>query len=321
MKQKSIRISKGPESIPGVTVSLIHPTVQKASLLYAAPLKRRAQAVLSFPKTENRLMLLLGLLAFISFGFVVPIMTDCLLLMGDLLNALSTEDRVIWWPMALTVVLNLLYFLLVTAPLGAGLFRMAVLMTETYVSAACEGMARGVHPGEILYPFTSADAYRRCLTVALQGLGWLLLTFLPSVLLVVSAVWWIPWLCQGLPVIVYVFLWVGVIGAALGSLVGLALWALRLSGYGYFVFARPDDDLGAIRRDFLSRQRTGSLPLWLLLGRILSCLVSMVALLLPLLPHALPLALLSWASYGRYLMDLSLENTECVSITDNALEF
>ncbi|MBQ9779675.1 MAG: hypothetical protein IJW00_01900 [Clostridia bacterium] len=302
MKKKDMAMPKGICMPETAEASLEHTSPMLHPAVYAAPLKKRAREVLNGHHAENRLTLILGLLIVLGIGFAIPAILDCLLLLAEILGALSDGGEVLW-PVILCYALSGLALLFITLPLLASLYRLAVLMTPVNAKEG-DGVPR-VRLFELLYPFTSSRAYGRTLWVALRGVGGFLLTFLPGVLLIASAFWWIPLVSQGLPTIVYVLLWVTVIAAACVSLWGMAVWSLRLSGYAYLVFSHPETTLSQVRREFAVCRGSYILPLWLLLSFGGWIALSVVAVFVPFVLHTCPYMLLSHASYGRYLAESS----------------
>ncbi len=301
MKAHKTLIPKGPHHPEALPIPLDGSRSDLPPVLLAAPLKKRASRVLDHAASRNRLTLVLGLMCVIGLGFAIPMILDCLLVIAELLTALSDSGKVLW-PVILYAAVLSAVTIFFTLPLTAALFRMAVLMTEAHERDGLDGQRATVGLGELLYPFTSARAYGRTLYVALRGIGLFLLAILPSILLIVASVYLIPMVGDiSLPLVEF-FLWLIVITAACLALTGLSRLTARGTGLGYFVFVNDEVPLKDLRRDFeQTPHRSASLPLWMLCTYLGWILLSIIAVFIPFVIHTLPHMLLSWASYGRYL--------------------
>ena len=202
--------------------------------LMASPLRKQAKDILDAPGTENRLTLILGILAVIGLGFAVPMILDCLLVVADVLSFLSESGEVLW-PAVLCIVLNAAVLLLFTLPLAAALFRMAVLMTEAIRKDARGEAVQAVSFSEIFYPFSSWSAYGRTQLVAWRWLlGRLCLLGLPVAVIALAA-WWIPLVGTA-----EFLLWVINIIVVLCLLILTACCLCRGAGRSYLIFLHPE---------------------------------------------------------------------------------
>lgn len=299
MKDKHMLAPKGLYQCEPYELSPDKPVAGLPDVLLSAPLKKRAGRVLDETSARNRLTLVLGLMCVIGLGFAVPMILDCLPVIGEILTALSDDGSVLW-PSVVYGILLAVVSLLFTLPLVAALFRMAALMMARSEQARDGGSAVGL--GELLYPFTSARAYGRTMYVALRGLGLLLLSILPSVAVVIAAAYLIPMVGAATLPLVAFFLWLIAIPAACLLLILLSRTAAKGTGLAYLIFTCPERPIAELRRDFRKNPRRGAaLPLWMLAGYVGQVILSALAVCLPLVVHVLPHMLLSWASYGRYL--------------------
>ncbi len=305
MKNKMLPMPKGVYPTESVDMPLHGARADLPSAVYARPLRKRGKAVLDAPLSENRLTLILGIMATIGLGFAFPMMLDCLLVIADVLGALSDTGEVLW-PVVTYAVLATAVFAFFTLPLLTALFRMAVLMMEAYVEAERGEPQKRIGLGEILYPFTSFEAYGRTMLVALRSVASVVMVVVSPVALIVAASLWVPLVSSGKPGIVHVLLWLLNISAACLSLAFLAVWRARASGFGYFIFSYPDTSVKELYQAFKSCRRTAALPLWMLLSFVGWSLVSLLAVFIPFLVHTLPYMLLSGASYGRFLIDTQI---------------
>ena len=266
-------------------------------VLAASLAKRRAKLLLDLPGKEHRLQLILAELLVIFLSLAVPMMLDCL---SFLIYTLPyfTDVKNLTWLVILRGVLWGANALLIALPLLCGLYRMAVLMVR-----ASEDTGTPIGAWECLYPFTSWRAYTRTLYVGIRALFRLILTLLPPVVILWGAAWGLPLLGKYCPPILSVVLWMLAIAAACLTLLGMALWNARGAGFAYRVFAHPEQPLFALSDTFRSTPRRASTPLLMRLSLAGWFLLSMLAVLVPLLIHTLPYILLTEAVYGQ-----SLEN-------------
>lgn len=295
---KPLGISRSP-----VCAELYEPAEQQADpacsppVLAASQAKRKAKLLLNLPGREHRLQLILAELLVIFLSFAVPMMLDCL---SFLIYTLPyfTDVKNMTWLVILRGVLWGANALLIALPLLCGLYRMAVLMVRD-----AENTATSIGAWECLYPFTSWRAYTRTLYVAIRALFRLILMLLPPVGILWGAVWGLPLLGEYCPLILCVVLWMLAIAASCLALLGLALWNARGAGLAYLIFSHPEQPLFVISDAFRSTPRRVSTPLLLRLSLAGWFLLSMLAVLVPLLIHTLPYILLTEAVYGQ-----SLEN-------------
>lgn len=317
MKNKRFLAPKGVDSTEAFDISLRNTGVDFPSAVYAKPLRKRAKTVLDGALSGNRLTLVLGIMVTIGLGFAVPMMLDCLLVIADVLSALSDKGEVLW-PVVTYAVVAIVVFALFTLPLLVSLFRMAALMMEAHTNAEWGRPQKRIGLGELLYPFTSLHAYGRTLLVALRSVAGVVLVLVPPAALIVAAAWWVPLVSSGLPGVVHVLLWIFNISAACVALAFLAVWRARAAGFGYLVFCRPDVSVKELYQTFKSCRRTAALPLWLLLSFVGWSLVSLLAVFIPFLVHTLPYMLLSAASYGRFLSDTRPSETgETIPVSES----
>lgn len=318
MKDKNVLVSKGLYHFEPYDLSPEKTISGLPDVLLSAPLKRRASRVLDQTASHNRLTLVLGLMCVIGLGFAVPMILDCLLVIGEILTALSDTGAVLWPAIVHGIVLTAVSVLF-TLPLLAALFRMAALMMARFEQVEGEDSAVGL--GELLYPFTSACAYGRTMYAALRGLGLLLLSILPPVVIVAVSAYLIPAVeAVTLPIVSF-FLWLIAITAACFVLCLLCRMAARGTGLAYLIFTCPERPLKDLRKDFRSNPRRGyALPLWMPAGYVGQVILSVIAAFLPLIIHVLPHMLLSWASYGRYLTTQEESREEvCPSVSDSEI--
>ncbi len=302
MKQKTPSLPCNVAVSESETVFPTRTTSEFDWLRFATPLKRQAKAILNDAGAQHRLTLILGLVMVLGAALAVPMMLECLLLLSELLTVFSSGENVVW-PTVLYYVLNGLILLLITMPLVAAWGRMAILITDNH-GKPVSTPTTVVGIGELLYPFTSREAYLRTLYVALRGLGCLLATVLPPAGLIFVAKLWLPMISQNVPLIVYNLLWVLHIGVACLLLLTLALLTCRMAGLAYFVFSAPERSLKDIRQDFVRCRRPCVLPLWLPISFLGWIVVSVLAVFVPLVLHTAPYMLLAWASYGKCLKEV-----------------
>ena len=205
-------------------------------------------------------------------------LTDPSMISDDLLGALAD-------------VLLALLCLFLLLPLLSGIWRLACLMT-----ASSEETDRDELPSatliQLFYPFTSPRAYGRSMAVGLESLGWLLMCAVVPVLIfrTIRNTWYLPGILVALCLIVCI----------LGGL-GAFLLSGKRAGFGYFVFLHEDVPLRDADRYFRSLRRPLFLPLFWRLPLLGWALISIIAVLIPLLPHTLPYCVCCSAAHSRNL--------------------
>ena len=187
---------------------------------------------------------------------------------------------------------------LIFAPLAAGLWRLACLMTRR----ACHMEGSAPATDGLFYPFTSARAYGRCLAVGGESLAWFLLAVaLPVGGFVALEGLFDRLATRGLHASLCALL------TAVAFLVCVAFGALmfvlsgKRMGYGYFVFTREDVSLKEINRDFKSLRRGFRKPFALRLSLSGWVALSVVAILIPFVVHTIPYGLCCSAVYAAGL--------------------
>lgn len=303
----------------GVSLNCHRSETTWPSLMYAAPLRRRAGDVLNMPYSDNRLTLALALMAVMGLGLAVPMILDSLLMMADVLLLLSDTAQVAWVLILHGCLLGL-FSIFFTLPLLAALCRMAVLMTEAHRKRESGQPGESIGLGELWYPFTSAKAYGRTLCVALRGIGYGLLILSPAVAVMTAAFWWMPLVKYDLIPLTYVLLWAANIGVSCLITVLLAIACSRRIGYAYFAFACPELSLKEAGRLFQKSRPVFGLPLWMMLGYSGWIFLSLIAVFLPFVFHTLPHMLLAGASYGRFLMDTGLPADDVTQVSPATIE-
>ena len=277
-------------------------------VLAASQAKRKAKFLLDLPGKEHRLQLILAELLVIFLSLAVPMILDCL---SFLIYTLPyfTDIKNLTWLVILRGVLWGANVLLIALPLLCGLYRVAVLMVRD-----SEDTAIPIGAWECFYPFTSWRAYTRTLYVGIRALFRLILTLLPPVGILAGAVWGLPLLGKYCPLILCTVLWMLAIAAACFALLGMALWNAHGAGLDYLVLAYPEQSLFELSDAFRSAPRRASTPLLMRLSLAVWFLLSMLAVLLPLLLHTLPYILLTEAVYGQSLENICLLKSQEESV-------
>ncbi len=270
-------------------------------VLAAAQTKRKAKIFLDLPGRDHRLQLILAQLLVIFLSLAAPMILECLSFLIYTLPYFTDVENLVW----LVILRGVLWganALLIALPLLCGLYRMAVLMVRS--SENCCGSENSQAPivaWECLYPFTSWRAYVRTLYVGIRALFRLILMLLPPVGILGAAVWGLPLLGRICPPLLCWVLWMMAIAAACLSCWGMALWNARGAGFAYLVFAHPEQALFDLSDAFKRAPRDAATPLLMRLSLAGWFLLSLLAVLVPLLLHTIPYILLSEAVYGQAL--------------------
>lgn len=286
------------------TTSQSTETHQKSKLPIAL-IRRWAREILGGHSdgVNNRLILILATVIIMAVAMTVY------LVLGGVYGAaaalwgeLPTLDAV------LTLALGVSFVCLVL-PMLTALWRMACLMT------APDGEPMGnltvsvptVSVADVFYPFSSPRAYGRTMTVAMDGIAWLI----PPLVLVLLAEMGYAALTTSEPLMAWLteetltviagilrFCWV-----AFSCGIGLLTFFLsgRRAGFGYYVFVCDDWSMRDVRRFFRGFGRSPSRVLALRLSLVGWMLLSIVGFLLPLVIHAAPYGLLCSACYAASL--------------------
>ena len=206
------------------------------------------------------------------------------------------------WVDAVTNVLLIVSYLVLILPLLASTWRLACLMTAPD-GAVVDGMAVSVPSAELhelFYPFTSLRAYGRTMAVAMEGLGFTLLSVGAPILLFRLALLLLepvrglsPFL-HGLAVV-----------ALFLTCLALGLLAFLLSGkragFGYFVFVHEEMTLNDVSRYYRGFKRPLIPALVLRVSLWGWYALSVVGILVPFLFYTVPYGLCCAAVYSREL--------------------
>lgn len=196
--------------------------------------------------------------------------------------------------------------LFIVLPLGASVFRLAclaILNQKAYSSPVGLNLTDATPDLiQLFYPFTSRQAYGRCMAVGLEALGW-------------TALWGgLPTLGYGLLAEYFARLATRGVSTELCGLmtflafvvclgVGILLLFLsgRRTGFGFFVFAHPDLPVREVNRYFKGFRRSFARPFALRMSFTGWILLSILAVLVPFVLHTIPWGLCSASLYGATL--------------------
>lgn len=209
------------------------------------------------------------------------------------------------WVDAVTNVLLAASYLALILPLLASAWRLACLMTAPD-GAVVNDMAVSVPSAELrelFYPFTSLRAYGRTMTVAMEGLGWTVLSVGVPILFFRLAM-----LSLDFPAKTSSFLY-GLLAVTLFILcASLGLLAFLLSGkragFGYFVFVHEEISLNDVNRFYRGFHRP-LFPVFCLRVSLSGWYaLSVVGILVPFLLYTAPYGLCAAAEYSQNLKRL-----------------
>lgn len=269
-----------------------------AAWTQASYLRRQARQTLNRGGGRHRLTLLLAYAIVMTAAVGLYIVASGIYTLVYLLLDPKTVSEALMSGLADLLFALLSIFLLL--PLWSGAQRLACLMT-----APPDGQARGhavTAPPPVLsqlfYPFSSPRAYGRSMAVGMESLGWVLAAVVVPCLVytTVRPLLTVPSLPRWTVTALLLFpciLW------------GLGVFCLsgKRAGFGYFVFLHEDMPLRDADSYFRSFRRPLLEVLFWRLPLLGWAAISVVAVLIPLLPHTLPYGACCTASYGRYLED------------------
>ena len=261
-----------------------------------ARLRRVAGCVLDQNGGKNRMTLVLGLIAVMTLGLTVPLMLDCLWLVGAILGG-----TVGVWLNGLGYLLSVASLIFLTLPLTMGLYGMAVEMAVTRDRLCPQTlMPPSVELHRIFDAFTSPRQYARYLVAGLQSVGRLsAVVLVPYVLFSLSDGLLMPVLESSLQASASLIALVaqGVITVAVGALIWLAVCSKR--GYAYLVLTNPQLSLREINARFRSVRRPLKRSAEMSLRTAVRLFLSAIPVLVPLLLHTLPCLMISSAVYAE----------------------
>ena len=270
-----------------------------------AVIRRRARELLGGHSdgVNNRLILILAM------AIIMAVAMTVYLVLGGVYSAAAA----LWGELpTLDAVLTLAFgvsFVCLILPMLTALWRMACLMTapdgETVGSMRVS--VPSVSVADVFYPFSSPRAYGRTMTVAMDGIAWLIL---PVVLVLITEVGYAAlttsesltaWLTEETLTVIADILRFCCVSVSCG--VGLLTFFLsgRRAGFGYYVFVCDDWSMRDVRRFFRGFGRSPLRVLALRLSLVGWMLLSIVGFLLPLVIHAAPYGLLCSACYAASL--------------------
>lgn len=267
----------------------------------AAVTRRRARATLRgcSQGRSHRMLLVLSLVIVLTVGVALyaavgSLSTAAYILFGE----------AVWVDVAAALLLVALLLGLLL-PLCGGVFRMACLMAPPDGETA-DGLplcTPAVTLSELFYPFTSLRAYGRVMAVAMEGLGFTVLTVGVPVLGFRLALLSFASLTETAPLL---FALLAVVSFILCLALGLLFFFLsgRRAGFGYFVFVHDPMPLGEVNRYFCGFRRSFTEVFCLRLSLTGWYAVSAVGILVPLLLHVAPYSLCVTAAYARSLKRL-----------------
>lgn len=207
------------------------------------------------------------------------------------------------WVDAVTNVLLVVSYLTLILPLLASAWRLACLMTAPD-GAVVDGMAVSVPSAELhelFYPFTSLRAYGRTMAVAMEGLGFVVLTVGVPILLFRLALLPLEFVRKFSP-----FLHGLAVAVLVLICLALGLLAFFLSGkragFGYFVFVHEDMTLSDVNRYYRGFKRPLIPALVLRVSLWGWYALSVVGLLVPFLFYTAPYGLCCAAVYSSELI-------------------
>lgn len=264
----------------------------------AADTRHRARGVLGgYSGRVSHWMTLVLALVFVMTAAVALYMA-----MGGLATAgyLLFDEAV--WVDAVTNVLLVASYLVWILPLLASVWRLACLMTAPD-GAVVDGMAVSVPSAtltELFYPFTSLRAYGRTMAVAMEGLGFTVLTVGVPILLFRLALLPLKLLKGSFP-----FLYGLAVAALVLICLALGLLAFFLSGkragFGYFVFVHEGMTLTDVGRYYRGFKRP-LIPAFIQRVSLWGWYaLSVVGILVPFLFYTIPYGLCCAAVYSREL--------------------
>lgn len=267
---------------------------------FAAGVRHKARRVMDGTAGKgNRMILILATVILMTVAMGVYLVS-----VGVYMGGFLLFGSVLWLDIATYALMGVLA-LTVVLPLAASVFRLACLMTCS-VATRAYGLSEGVSAvsalSQIVYPFTSRAAYRRCWVVGMETLGWTLLwAGLPAAGFGVLASLFdqmanrgvLAGLCD-LMTALSLFVCVG-IGVLLLFLSG------RRAGFGYLVFVHEDMSLREVNRRFKGLGRSFVRPFVLRLSLTGWVALSIVAVLVPFVLHTVPYGLCCGAVYGAEL--------------------
>ena len=255
----------------------------------ASGIRRTARQTLNRNGGRHRLTLTLAYLtALVVAGGLYALSSGAYTLTYTLTDPSMISDALLG---ALADVLFALLCLFLLLPLLSGIWRLACLMTVSSENTTTEN-ASSATLIQLFYPFTSLRAYGRSMAVGLESLGWMLMTAVVPALIfrTIRTVWDLPGILVALCLIACILLGLGVF-----------LLSGKRTGFGYFVLLHEDVSLRDADRYFRSLQRPLLLPLLWRLPLLGWALISMVAVLIPMLPHTLPYCVCCAAAHSRNL--------------------
>lgn len=206
------------------------------------------------------------------------------------------------WVDAVTNVLLVASYLALILPLLVSTWRLACLMTAPD-GAVVDGMAVSVPAAELhelFYPFTSLRAYGRTMAVAMEGLGFVVLTVGVPILLFRLALLPLEFVRKFSP-----FLHGLAVAVLVLICLALGLLAFFLSGkragFGYFVFVHEDMTLTDVNRYYRGFRRPLIPTLILRVSLWGWYALSVAGILVPFLFYTIPYGLCCAAVYSREL--------------------
>lgn len=273
--------------------------VSESARTRAAAIRRKAGQAMGYGR-GTRLTLILSVVFLLTLAVGIYALSEGVYMAGYLFVGDAP-----WLNILAYAVMGLLALTL-ALPLAASVYRQACLavLGSGFASPAENLPVAQARPEPVgfFYPFTSGRAYIRCLAVGLETLAWLTLMV-------------------GLPVAGFrsleglvAYLENGGMAGGLGDLLTLGAGILCLafgvlmlflsgwrSGFAYLAFVHEDLPLGEVNRYFKGFRRSFVRPFVLRISMTGWMLLSVAAVLVPLVLHTIPWGLCCGAMYGAEL--------------------
>ena len=265
----------------------------------AARIRGEGRAILQgrSGRCGHRLTFVLALVTVLTAAIALYMAVACMSMAGDILFGEAV------WVDAVASVLLVALCLGLILPLIASVYRLACLMAAPD-GTVTDGLPVSVPAAtlaELFYPFTSFRAYGRTLAVAMEGLGFTVLTVGVPILLFRLALLHLELLKESFP-----FLHGLAVAALVLICLSLGLLAFFLSGkragFGYFVFVHEGMTLTDVGRYYRGFKRP-LIPAFIQRVSLWGWYaLSVVGILVPFLFYTIPYGLCCAAVYSSRLI-------------------